>query len=55
MKNLLSDDKALVILAVLTIGLAVIFSGPLGASETTIISSVLSGLFGVAVGRSGNQ
>lgn len=52
MWDFLNNDKNLVIISVLLIGLAIIFGGPIGASETTIISSLLSGLFGVAVGNS---
>jgi hypothetical protein len=52
MINFFNDDKNLVIMAVLILGLAVIWSKPLGQNEITIISSLLSGLFGIAVGRS---
>ena len=51
MNSFLSDDKNLVILSVLTLGLAVIFSETLSQDEVTIISSIISGLFGIAVGR----
>jgi hypothetical protein len=46
-----NDDKNLVIVSVLILGLAVIWSKPLGQNEITIISSLLSGLFGIAVGK----
>jgi len=49
--NWLSDDKALVILAALTLGLAVIYSGPLDQAKASIINSIYTGLFGIAVGR----
>lgn len=49
--NFLNDDKNLVVVAVLTLGLAVIFSNNLDQQQMTVISSVFAGLFGVAVGK----
>lgn len=49
--NFFENDKTLVIFTVLVLGLAVIYSGPLGQDKTTIITSLFSGLFGIAVGR----
>jgi len=51
MGSFFNDDKNLVIIAVLTISLALINSRPLSQAELTIISSAMSGLFGIAVGR----
>jgi len=51
MNSFLNDDKNLVIIAVLTISLALIYSRPLSQAELTIISSSISGLLGIAVGR----
>jgi len=49
--NFFSDDKNLVILAVIILGVSIIFSGPLDQEKATIINSLFSGLFGIAVGR----
>lgn len=47
----LLDDKILVILCATAIGLtAMFFYSP--ESSTTIVSSVVTGLFGVAIGKS---
>jgi len=51
MSNFLNNDKNLVIISVLTLCLALIYSRPLSQAELTIISSAMSGLFGLAVGR----
>jgi len=53
--SFLNDDKNLVILSVLALGLAVIFSEPLSQPELAIINSAISGLLGVAVGRATAQ
>jgi len=45
------DDKTLVIMAALLICLAVIFAPSLSADKSTIVSSIITGLFGVAIGR----
>jgi hypothetical protein len=45
------DDKNLVILAVLILGMALIFVDSVGAEQSSIINSIVSGLFGIAVGR----
>ncbi len=44
----LVDDKGLVILAVLILGLASLFKPP---EDPAIIIAIISGLFGVAVGK----
>lgn len=49
--NWLSDDKTLVIIAVLALGMALIFVDNVGAEQSSIINSIVSGLFGIAVGR----
>jgi hypothetical protein len=49
--NWLDDDKNLVIMAVLVLGLALIFVDTIGAEQSSIINSIVSGLFGIAVGR----
>ena len=51
MKEFFLDDKNMVIMAVLAIALAVIFVPDLAQSKETIISSICSGLFGIAVGK----
>jgi len=51
MLNWLSDDKNLVVISALLLGFAVIYSGPLDQSKAAIISSIFTGLFGIAVGR----
>jgi len=43
----LADDKNLVII----LGVSIIFSGPMEQEKATIINSLFSGLFGIAVGR----
>lgn len=45
------DDKELVILAVLILGIIAMFALP-DADSPNIISSIVSGLFGIAVGKS---
>ena len=49
--NWFNDDKNLVIIAVLTLGLGLVFIGPLPAENASIINSIISGLFGIAVGK----
>jgi hypothetical protein len=49
--NWFDDDKNLVIIAVLILGMALIFVDNLGAEQSSIINSIVSGLFGIAVGR----
>jgi len=51
MNSFLNDDKNLVILSVLILGLAVVFAGALDQQQMTLINSLFSGLFGVAVGK----
>jgi len=46
-----ADDKNLVIIAVVILGVSIIFSGPMEQEKATIINSLFSGLFGIAVGR----
>jgi hypothetical protein len=45
------DDKLMVIGAVLILGLGLIFWNPLPAENASILNSIVSGLFGIAVGR----
>ena len=45
------DDKDLVIISVTIIGIIALF---VIADPTTILSSIISGLFGIAVGRKAN-
>jgi len=49
--NWLNDDKNLVIVAVLAIGIGLLFTGNLPAENASILNSIVSGLFGIAVGR----
>ena len=51
MKDFFLDDKNMVILAVLVLGLAVIFSGKLDPETAKIMNAAFTGLFGIAVGR----
>ena len=51
MGSFLNNDKNLVILAILTMSLALIYGRPMSQAELTIISNAMSGLFGIAVGR----
>jgi len=53
MKDFLMDDKNLVILAVVILGVSVIFSGVLDPDKVNLLTSAFSGLFGIAVGRAG--
>jgi len=55
MSSFLNNDKNLVILSIFFMSLAVIYSEPLSPAEVTIISSAMSGLFGIAVGRATAQ
>ena len=50
MKDFL-DDKIIVIVSVLFLGLAVIFTGEISPEKTTILTGIFSGLFGIAVGK----
>lgn len=45
------DDKNLVIIAVLILGLGIIFIKPLPAENASLINAIISGLFGIAVGK----
>jgi hypothetical protein len=45
------DDKLMVIGAVLILGLSLVFVDTIGAEQSSIINSIVSGLFGIAVGR----
>jgi hypothetical protein len=45
------DDKTLVIGAVLILGVGLIFFDALPAENASILNSIVSGLFGIAVGR----
>jgi len=45
------DDKILVIIAVSVLGIGLIFGGDMPVENASIINSIISGLFGIAVGR----
>ncbi len=51
MKDFFLDDKNMVIIAVVLMGAFVIFVPTLDTGKETIIASICSGLFGIAVGR----
>lgn len=51
MKDFFLDDKNMVIMAVVVLGLAVIIAGELDPETAKIMTGVFTGLFGVAVGR----
>ncbi|HEX8949625.1 MAG TPA: hypothetical protein VF790_11720 [Dissulfurispiraceae bacterium] len=50
MKDILNNDKALVIVAVFLLAIASMFT--LGASAGEIVKMTITGLFGVVVGQS---
>ena len=52
MKDFFLDDKNMVILAVIILGLSIIFAGELDPETAKIMTGIFSGLFGIAVGRS---
>lgn len=47
----LDDDKNLVIMAVLVLGLSLVFVDSIGTEQSGIINSIVSDLFGIAVGK----
>ena len=51
MKEFFLDDKNMVIIAVVVLGLSVIFTGKLDPETAKIMTAVFTGLFGIAVGR----
>lgn len=51
MKEFFNDDKNLVIMAVLILGLFVLWTPPADKESVSLLASVISGLFGIAVGR----
>jgi len=51
MNGFFSDDKNLVILAVLALGLAIISKDNINPESVNLLTGVFSGLFGIAVGR----
>jgi len=51
MKEFFLDDKNMVIIAVVVLGLSVIFTGKLDPETAKIMTGVFTGLFGIAVGR----
>ena len=51
MKDFFLDDKNMVIIAVLALGLSVIFVPKLDPEAAKILTGIFSGLFGIAVGR----
>ena len=52
MNEFFNDDKNLVILSVLILGLFVLWTPPADPDSTSLLASIFSGLFGIAVGRS---
>lgn len=50
MENFNFDDKDLVIVSVLILGIITMFALP-NANASGIVSSIITGLFGVAVGK----
>jgi hypothetical protein len=51
MKEILCNDKFIVVIAVLIIALVAMATFPEGSSEN-IVTAIASGLFGIAVGKS---
>ena len=51
MKAYFLDDKNIVIVGMIVISLCVIFSGELDPIKEKILTSIITGLFGVAIGR----
>ncbi len=51
MNDFMNDDKNVVIIAVVILGLSIIISGELDPETAKIMTGVFSGLFGIAVGR----
>ena len=51
MNGFLSNDKNLVVISILIISLALIYSRPLSQAELAIINSAISDMLGIAVGR----
>jgi len=51
MKDFFLDDKNMVIIAVIILGMTIITAGKLDAETAKIMTGVFSGLFGIAVGR----
>jgi hypothetical protein len=51
LRDILCNDKFLVIIAVLILGLVAMSKFPEATSEN-IVTAIISGLFGIAVGRS---
>ena len=47
-----NDDKNLVIVCATVVCLCLVFKNEVQAEQLSVISSIVSGLFGVAVGRS---
>ena len=45
------DDKLIVILAVVILGVSIIFTGDISPEKQNILTGIFSGLFGIAVGR----
>jgi len=51
MKDFFLDDKNMVILAVVILGMSIIFTPKLDPEATNLLTGIFSGLFGIAVGR----
>ena len=51
MNEFFNDDKNLVIIAVLILGLFVLWTPPVDEKSVSLLASICSGLFGIAVGR----
>ncbi len=51
MKDFLTDDKNLVILAVTVLGIGIMFIPEIKPSSESLLGNIITGLFGIAVGR----
>ena len=51
MKDFIMDDKTLVIISTLALGMSVIFAPALTPDKAEIIKLIFAGLFGISVGR----
>jgi len=49
--NWFNDDKNLVIITVLILGVGLLCAGNLPSENASILNSIISGLFGIAVGK----
>ncbi len=51
MKEFFNDDKNLIILSVLILGLALIFTPKIDPGVLKALAPIFTGLFGIAIGR----